>query len=47
MVCFNAYMDGVVPEVNDRVLGKCLELMSVNRVRFKINLLLFAYDTAL
>ena len=40
-------MDGVVPEVNVRVLGKGLELLSVNGGRFKINQLLFADDTAL
>ena len=40
-------MDGVVPEVNVRVLGKGLELLSVNGSRFEINQLLFADDTAL
>ena len=40
-------MDGVVREVNVKVLGKGLELMSVNGGRFEINQLLFAYDTAL
>ena len=33
----NVYMDGVVREVNARVLGKGLELLSVNRGRFDIN----------
>ena len=37
---FNVYMDGVVQEVNVRV-------MSVNGGRFEINQLLFADDTAL
>ena len=31
---FNAYMDGVVREVNVRVLGKGLELLSANGGRF-------------
>ena len=41
------YMDGVVGEVNVRVLEKRLELMSANYGRFEINQLLFADDTAL
>ena len=41
------YMDGVVQEVNVWVLGKGLELLSVNGGRFEINQLLFADDTAL
>ena len=44
---FNVYMDGVVREVNARVLGKGLELLSANGGRFEINQLLFADDTAL
>ena len=44
---FNVYMDGVVREVNVRVLGKRLELLSANGGRFEINQLLFADDTAL
>ena len=44
---FNVYMDGVVREVNVRVLGKGLELRSANGGRFEINQLLFADDTAL
>ena len=44
---FNVYMDGVVQEVNVRVLGKGLELASANGGRFEINQLLFADDTAL
>ena len=43
---FNVHMDGVVREVNVRVLGKGLELLSVNGGRFEINQLLFADDTA-
>ena len=38
---FNVYMDGVVREVNVRVLGKVLELLCVNGGRFEINQLLF------
>ena len=41
---FDVYMDGVIREVNVRVLGKGLELLSG---RFKINQLLFADDAAL
>ena len=44
---FNGYMDGVVREVNVRVLGKGLELLSANGGRFEISQLLFADDTAL
>ena len=44
---FNLYMSGVVREVNVRVLGKGLELLSANGGRFEINQLLFADDTAL
>ena len=40
-------MNGVVREVNVRVLGKGLELLSVNGGCFEINQLLFADDTAL
>ena len=40
-------LDGVVREVNARVLGKGLELLSVNGGRVEINHLLFADDTAL
>ena len=40
-------MDGVVREVNVRVLGKGLELLSTNGGRFEINQLLLADDTAL
>ena len=43
---FNVYMDVVVQEVNVRVLGKGLELLSANGGRFEINQLLFADDTA-
>ena len=46
---FNVYMDGVVVvlEVNVRVLGKGLELLSANGGRLEINQLLFADDTTL
>ena len=44
---FNVYLDGVVREVNVRVLGKGLELLSANGGRFEKNQLLFADDTAL
>ena len=44
---FNVYMDGVVREVNVRVLGKGLELLSADGGKFEINLLLFADDRAL
>ena len=44
---FNVYMDGVVRDVNVRVLGKGLQLLSANGGRFEINQLLFADDTAL
>ena len=47
LLLFNVYMDGVDREVNARVLGKALELLSVNCGRFEINQLLFADDTAL
>ena len=39
--------NGAVREVNVRVLGKGLELLSANGGRFEINLLLFTGDTAL
>ena len=41
------YLTMVVREVNVRVLGKGLELLSANGGRFEINQLLFADDTAL
>ena len=46
---FNVYMDGVVQEMNVRVLWKWLELLSCfgNGGRFEINQQLFADDTAL
>ena len=40
-------MDGMVREVNVRVLRKGLELLRANGGRFEINQLLFADDTAL
>ena len=44
---FNVYVDGVVQELNVRVLGEGLELLSVNGGMFEINQLLFAGDSAL
>ena len=44
---FNVYMEGVVREVNVRVLGKWLVLLSANGGRFEINQLLISDDTAL
>ena len=44
---FNVYMNAVVRDVNVRVLGKGLELLSANGCRFGLNQLLFADDTAL
>ena len=44
---FNECMEGVVREVNVKVLVKGMELMSANGGRFEINQLLFADDTAL
>ena len=41
---FNVYINGVVQEVNVRVRGKGLELLSANGGRFEINQLLFADD---
>ena len=40
-------MDGVVREVNFRLLGRGLDLLSANGGRFEINQVLFADDTAL
>ena len=40
-------MDGVVRELTARVLGKGMELLSVNGGRLEINQLLFADNTAL
>ena len=42
----NVYMDGVVHEVNVRVLGEGLKLASANGGRFEVNQLLFTEDTA-
>ena len=44
---FNVYIDGVVREVNVRVLWKGLKLLNANGGRFEINQLLFTDDTAL
>ena len=47
VVQYVLYMDGVIQEVNARVLGKGLELLRANECRLVINQLLFVYDTAL
>ena len=44
---FHLYMDGVVREVNGKVRGRGLELLSANGGRFEINQLLFAEAAAL
>ena len=45
---FNVYSVSWVQEMNNsRILGKGLQLLSVNGGRFEINQLLFADDTAL
>ena len=44
---FTIYFDSVVLEVNVKVLGEGLELLSVNGFRFEINQPLFVDDTAL
>ena len=44
---FNMYMDGVVREVNARVLGRGLELVDRSGGLWEVNQLLFADDTAL
>ena len=44
---FTLCLDGVVREVNVRVLGRGLEFLSTNGGRFEINQLLFADDTVL
>ena len=44
---FNVYMDGVLREVDIRVLGKGLEQLSANGGRFEEKQLLFADNTAL
>ena len=46
-LCNVSMVNGVDREVNVRVLGKWLELLSANGGRFEINKLLFADDTAL
>ena len=45
LLCASLYY--CLREVNARVLGKGLELLSVNDGKFEINELLFADDTAL
>ena len=42
---FNLYMDGVVREVNTRVLGRGLKLVDGNENEWELNQLLFADDT--
>ena len=44
---FNIYMDGVVMEINMRMLGSCLSLQNADNSEWKINQLLFAEYTAL
>ena len=44
---FNVYMEGVVREVNVRVVGKVMELLHANSSSFEVNQLLFRDDTAL
>ena len=44
---FNVYIDGVARDLNVRVLGKGLELLSANGGRFEIHQLLFSDDAAL
>ena len=42
---FNLYIDGVVKEVNARVLGRGLKLVEENGGDWELNQLLFADDT--
>ena len=42
---FNLYIDGVVREVNARVLGRGLKLIDRNENEWEMNQLLFADDT--
>ena len=42
---FNLYIDGVVREVNARVLGRGLELIDASENAWQLNQLLFADDT--
>ncbi len=44
---FNIYMDGVVREVNARVLRRGLSLISADGREWNLSQLLFANDTAL
>uniref|UniRef100_A0A3P9JM39 ribonuclease H n=1 Tax=Oryzias latipes TaxID=8090 RepID=A0A3P9JM39_ORYLA len=44
---FNVYMDGVVKEVNERVLGTGVSMMNTDSSEWSVNQLLFADDTAL
>ena len=43
---FNVYMDGVVRKVNVGMLGKGLELLSVNDGKFEIHQLCRWYSTS-
>ena len=42
---FNLYIDGVIREVNARVLGRGLKLVDGNDNEWELNQLLFADDT--
>ena len=42
---FNLYIDGVIREVNTRVLGRGLKLVDGNDNVWELNQLLFADDT--
>ena len=44
---FNSYIDGVVREVNARMLGRRLKLVDGNDNEWELNQLLFADDTVL
>ena len=44
---FNMYMDGAVREVNERVLGRGVELVGHEGDVWKVNQLLYADDTVL
>ena len=44
---FNMYMDGVVREVNARVMGRGVELVEEDGRRWELSQLLFADDTVL
>ena len=46
-ILFNLYIDGVVREVNARVLGRGLKLVDENDNEWELNQLLFEDDTVL